>query len=100
MQEEIKPKKIKKILKPSKIEERETYYSEDEVEIVVDLPDREDTIRVPIRKIKGTLNLLRERKEKLQEELDAVQEEITLNKKWLEEVKPELAKIKYFKFEE
>lgn len=93
MQEEIKPKKLKKLLKKAKIEKRDFYYREEEIELVVDLPGRDDEVRVPIRLIKATLNVLEEKKRLIQEEIDQ-------NQKWLDDVKADLAKIKYFKFEE
>lgn len=89
MQEEIKNKKIKK----AKIDKRPYYYREDEVELVVSLKDRKDDFKVPIKLVKATLDVLYKRKEELQKEID-------INEAWLNDVKEDLAQIKYFKFEE
>lgn len=92
MQDKIKNNKVKKVLEKAKIEKRDFYYREEEIELIVDLPDRVDKIKVPIRLIKATINTLEEKKKLIQEEID-------LNQKWLDDVKADLAKIKYFKLE-
>ena len=89
MEEEIKKKKIKK----AKIDKRPYYYTEDEVELVVSLKDRKDDFKVSVKLIKATLDVLYKRKEELQKEID-------INEAWLNDVKDDLAQIKYFKFEE
>lgn len=96
MQEEIKNKKIKK----AKIEAKPYYYTEDEVDLIVETKNKKDSFKVSIRNIKGTINFLEDKKKRLEEEIAKIQEEISVNQTWLEDIKPELTKIKYFKFEE
>lgn len=89
-----------KKIKEAKIEKKPYYYKEDEVDLIVEKQDRKDSFKVSIGNIKGTISFLEHRKRKLEEEMLKVQEEINENQQWLEDIKPELLKIKYFKFEE
>ena len=61
---------------------------------------REDSFIVSIMTIKGTVNFLGDKKKGLEEEIAKIQKEIDDNQQWLKDVKDDLAKIKYFKFEE
>lgn len=92
--------KLRKNIKKAIIETKPYYYTEDEVDLIVETKGRKDSFKVSIRNIKGTINFLEDKKKRLEEEIAKIQEEIEDNQQWLEDIKPELAKIKYFKFEE
>lgn len=81
-----------------KIRKQEYYYSEDEVQVIVGRPGKEEEeIFIPLRIVKGTLNMLRDKKVELKKQLDEIDKEIDINKEWLDLAVAEIKskKIKY-----
>ena len=84
----------------AKIEEKPVYYSEDELDLIVQTKDRKIPFKVSVKTVKETINVLKNKKAESEESIKRIEEEIQENKQWLEDIKPDLLNINYFKFEE